>query len=200
MYISDLSGTSENSFEIGSDGVILELVNGKLEVKNQSGNLVNIKAKAPVEDDDVLTKLYFEENGGVTPVYGTQFQKNERTSQQTTTSTSWQQYLRLTSTLLPAGIYEIKYMWVWNFSKTNRAMSVRVQVDDSINLIAPGDGDSFFANPPDGGSDQRYLESGIGYVEFTSPAIHTIDMDFRSQQSNGTSRMKQGILSLIRVS
>lgn len=134
-------------------------------------------------------------------VFGSEYDYQEKTTLQSTSSTSWQQYTRLTTSSLPAGTYRIGWMYVWNYSDPADEWMARLQVDDTTDLINPGDATYPYQRHelPDGGIDQRYYNAGFRHVTLTA-GVHDIDLDFRSDEAADTARMYHGQIEIWRVS
>lgn len=134
-------------------------------------------------------------------VFGTEYDYEEKTTLQTTTSTSWQEYMSLTTASLSAGKYRIGWMYVWSYSDSNDEFMARVQVDNTTNLINPGDGTYPYhrQEPTDGGTDQRCYNYGFREVTLTA-GVHDIDMDFQSDETADTARMHHGQIEIWKVS
>lgn len=138
---------------------------------------------------------------GTGGVFGSEYDYEEKTTEQSTTSTSFQQYMRLATASLPAGTYRIGWMIVYNGSNGTVDAKVRLQVDDTTELINPGDSgdENMVEEIIDGGSDQRSVRSGFRHVSL-SAATHNIDLDFCCRASDGTIYMYHGQIELWRVS
>lgn len=132
-------------------------------------------------------------------VFGQNFHRASKTSSQSTTSSSYVNYLTLTTSNVPAGTYRIGWSSVFRQSSTSRDYSARVHVDNSINIIDPNNGGEIQVEPKDSGSDQRIPAAGFGYVTFATSGSHTIDYDFR-EQSGSTAYTYSAHLEFWRVS
>jgi len=120
------------------------------------------------------------------------FQYATRDSSLSTSSTSFQQYLRLTTGTLAAGIYRIGWNYTWRHSSASYDIRVRVQVDDTTTLLAHRE------EPKDSGSNQRRLNGAFKYIVLGAGS-HTIDMDFCRGGTSGTSYMYTGQIEIWRV-
>jgi hypothetical protein len=129
-------------------------------------------------------------------VFGSNYHYAEKTTSQSTTSTSFQQYTSLTTGTLPAGTYRIGWMVVGMNTGDSDHIKTRVQVDNTTNLIDPGGG---------GFCDNEYWSTTVrdvfcGFRRLTlSAAAHTIDIDF-STRSGGTAVLYHGQIELWRIS
>lgn len=117
--------------------------------------------------------------------FGSEHQEDEKTTSQSTSSTSFQQYFQMTTPSVPAGKYRFAFYATGRMSSTSYDARVRCQIDNS-NTIPNNDVGEFRQEHNDSGSDQRLGWSGFGYVTFGSAGAHNIDVDFRSSSSSGT--------------
>ena len=133
------------------------------------------------------------------PVFGQNYQKEERTDEITVGNTAtFLNYLTLTTPSLPIGEYLVGWFFVARRNNANNDFSARVQVDDVIDLIDPDNGGTMQVEHKDGGTNQRVPYSGFGTFTTTSAGTHTIDFDFRGQGA-GTSFVFQCVLTIWRV-
>jgi hypothetical protein len=110
----------------------------------------------------------------------------------TTTSTAYQQKLRLTTGAIEAGTYRVGWMYDWQMTSNNYNFDAQVQVDDTTTLM------NHVEEPQDTATTQRHQVSGFAYVDLTA-ATHNIDLDYRSSNTSGTSRIQNARLELWRV-
>lgn len=146
----------------------------------------------------VWTETTASGGGGV---FGQNSEYSEKTTQQSTSSQTYQQYLRHTTASLPAGTYRIGWMYVWRHSTTSADIKVRLQVDDTTHLINPGDaGDEHhLQEPQDSGSNQRFVNSGFRHLVLGA-GVRNIDIDFGvSQSEDGTAYIFHGQIEIWRV-
>ena len=62
-FYKKISGIIGSSLQIGKEGPIIKNLSNIIEFRNSNDtDFINIKAKDPVSDQDVLTKKYFEDN------------------------------------------------------------------------------------------------------------------------------------------
>jgi hypothetical protein len=132
-------------------------------------------------------------------VFGTEYQFATNNTEASTGSTTFQNYLTLTTPVIPAGTYRIGWFAVTRKSAASNDYSARVQIDDSIDLIDPANGGQIQVEHKDPGTNQRVPYSGFGEVTFATAGSHTIDYDYR-EQSGGTSFTYQVNLEIWRVS
>ena len=132
------------------------------------------------------------------PVFGQNYQKAERTDEQSTGSTTFQNYLTLTTPSIPAGEYIVNWFMVTRRSNTGADFSARVQVDDTIDLVDPANGGSIQVEHKDSGTNQRVPYSSHNTFTTLSAGTHTIDIDYR-EQGGGTSYVFHAVLTMWRV-
>jgi len=103
----------------------------------------------------------------------------EKTTSEATTAEEFQQYLKFTTPELSAGVYRIGFTFICRVDSTAKDMMVRAQVDDSIDLINPGDAIHPYMRVEyaDAESDQRNMHSGFRHVTLGA-GVHEVDIDF----------------------
>ena len=111
----------------------------------------------------------------------------------TTTSTTYQQKLRLTTESLSSGTYKIAWTYDWGMTSTNYSFQARVRVDSSTELT------SHLEEPKDGTVGQRRQVSSFATILLTS-GVHTIDIDYCTSNSAGTARIQNAKLEIWRYS
>lgn len=124
-------------------------------------------------------------------IWGTEFDQAADEDLDSTTSTTYQQKLRLSVTGLPAGTYRIGWTFGWAGSAANRTFKYRVQVDDTTDVFEQ------FSEPKDPGSDQNLPSGGFRYIALTS-GDHDIDLDY-GVVNNGTAYIRNARLEIWRV-
>jgi len=128
-----------------------------------------------------------------TSTFGSNFQTEISAGESTTTSTSFQQKLRMTTTSLPIGTYRIGWYYEWSFGSQSNDFLGRVQVDNTTTLM------EHQQEPKDSNSDQSTPASGFAYITFASATTHDIDLDYCSNDGS-TARIKNAKLEIWRVS
>lgn len=133
-----------------------------------------------------------DEGGGtakIENVFGSQNQDAEDETTSSTTSSTYQNKLNLTTGVLPAGRYRIGWYCEGAQSTTSDRFQMRVQIDDSDTLgqtmEETADTDDWM---PHGGYAYRNLSGSI-----------SIDMDWR-EQAGGTASIRRARLEIWRVS
>lgn len=124
------------------------------------------------------------------PVFGTEFSQASSDSESTTTSTSFQQKLRLTTASLPSGTYRIGWFYEWGMSSLTDFRS-QVQINDATTCMEG------FEEAVDAGADQYFPRGGHYY--HTGSGVLNIDLDY-CQNGGGTARIRRARLEIWRVS
>lgn len=182
---------------------------------NNGSNFVGLKAPAALAGNTpyTLPNAYPAANGqalvsttaGVMSwataggVFGDGYHYQEKTALQTTTSNAYQEYTKLTTAALAAGTYKIGWTVVWNYSTTGASIFYRVQVDDSVAVIDPGNGGEAVERPTNGATVTRHARSGSRNITLGA-GVHTVDIDFKTtNDAVDTARMYFGNIELWRV-
>jgi len=108
-----------------------------------------------------------------------------------TTNTSPQQKLRLTTPVVSAGTYRVAWYYEWKQSSPANECCCRVQVDDTTTVQE--------VNTSPNDSACYYPSGGFGYVVLTE-AAHTIDLDFWSSSAQHTAYIRRARLEIWRIS
>ena len=126
-------------------------------------------------------------------VFGGQFLSVESLGISTTTATTYQEKLKLTTPSLPAGDYVILWSTDYGNEFSNKSCQVRLQLNDSVLLSDIGSSvaiDDWFLN-----------SSGFSKVTLAS-GVHEIDIDFQRIAGGGggdTATIKNARLTLWQV-
>lgn len=129
---------------------------------------------------------------GLSGVSPAEFSRAQSLGASTTTSTSWQQKLRLSVLDIPAGTYRIGVSFVWAYTNASRNFQGRVQIDDTTTIW------EIIQEPADAGTDQRCPAAGFSYVAL-SAGDHDIDLDFRSSSFFDTAGIARAHIEFWRV-
>jgi hypothetical protein len=109
-----------------------------------------------------------------------------------TTSTNWQQKLRLVLTDLAVGKYKIDWYYEWAYSHGNSKFKARIELDDTDTCMET-------AVRPSESSVSDYRDgSGFAYVNLTGGSHH-IDLDYCSSKRGKTSYIRRARIALRRV-
>ena len=119
----------------------------------------------------------------------TEYYYAESEAVSSTTSTQFQQKLRLTTGSLSGGDYRINWSYAYSTTNNNRDMAVQIEIDDTTVIHDIN---------PDGRSNNYAQSGGFKLVTITS-GIHTIDLDFR-RVGNTTARLRHARLDIWKVS
>jgi len=134
------------------------------------------------------------------PVFGTEFAYVQSLGMSTTTSTAYQQKMRLNLSNLPLGTYLLTWSYQWNHNAIANDFEARIQLDDSpgaefIHKQEPKDsnGSSYLGS----GSDQRHCASW--QVVLSLSGNHFLDLDFRTSSAGVTSAIWNCCMTIWRV-
>lgn len=133
-------------------------------------------------------------------LFGANFQQVEKTAYEGNTTTSFAQYLRLTTASLPAGTYRIGWRYCWSHDSASNDFIGRVQLDDTTELMDP----RHLQEPNDnlgtgnGGTDQRHYLSSFRHVVLTS-GVHTVDIDYTTNSGGDESSIHSAGIEIWRV-
>lgn len=125
-------------------------------------------------------------------VFGSEFQEDSDDDISSTTSTSFQQKLRLTTGNLPTGKYRIGWSYEYRHTSTTADFRGRIQIDDIITIS------EIREESKDSGSDQ-WKPAG-GFYFYTGSGVTNIDLDFCRGGGSGTSSIRNARLEIWRVS
>ena len=167
--------------------------------KGDDGKLGEVQQDGTVVSTDV-NKLNFKEMivtdsgtlASVQNIFGSYFVEADRVETVSTTSSSCQTYLQLSTPILPEGKYRVGWFYTWRYSSTSSNFRASVEFDSIDCMIAHNQ------EIQDSGSDIRQNNSGFKYINITSGgSSHTIYLKFSSQYS--TAYMYEGRLEFWRV-
>lgn len=126
-------------------------------------------------------------------VFGNEYQSNRSDSESSTTSATYQQKVRLTTTTLTGGTYRIEWFFEHTMGGDDKQFGFRAQLDDTTTMtegIIEAKGQY---------TDSQW-RSVAGWDEQTlSAASHTIDVDYRDVGGD-TAYIRRARVSLWRVS
>ena len=128
----------------------------------------------------------------LTNIYGSYYDSGEDLSEQTTTSTSYENALTFTTSAVPSGTYRVGWSYEWK-GNTGRDFEARLQVDNSTTLMEVN------MEAKDNGS--WFGVGGFGNVTFDSNKDSTIiDFDFATEASDRTMTIRKLRLEFYRIS
>lgn len=128
-------------------------------------------------------------------IFGTQFQEGSSDGVSTTTSTTFQQKLRITTPVVPAGTYRIacSYNWLLSSNTAGRSFDGRIEVDDTTTIF------THQQRPANTDATGLWVAGGFAYIALTNDA-HTIDLDYRTTDGAATATISKAKLEVWRVS
>lgn len=135
---------------------------------------------------------------GAPVLHGTYFDYVDRSTTLTATTTTWVNYVTLTTQDLPAGRYRIAYSAVGRNSSAGGDWRTRINVDSGTFFVtAPNQGGYVGAESKDAGGDQRMTHAGFRWITLTA-GVHTIAMEL-SQAGGGTATHYYGSIEIWRI-
>lgn len=127
------------------------------------------------------------------PVFGQNFQEASDLTLSQTTSTSFQQKLRMTTSSLPVGKYRIGFVYTWQYGLASNDFKARIQVNDTDTIMEHQE------EPKDQYSNQIVYNSGFIYYTVSSAQSLNIDLDYCGNSGN-TASIANARLEIWRVS
>ena len=164
----------ESSVGIASQDEGTAVPGGPFDTINFTGNVSASNAGGGLLQIDVPFTL---------PVFGGGYHYEERTTIGSTSSTSFQNYLTMTTASLAAGTYRVGVALVWRQASASDKFSARVLMDGSPIIWDPSGTGEIQQEPKDAAGDQRHPASGFQHLNLTS-GVHVIDLEFRQQDGN----------------
>jgi len=138
---------------------------------------------------DGTNSISISELVNVVDNFGKEYQYVESLGESSTTSTSMQQKLRLTTSSLPAGTYRIGWSYEYGQSGISDSFGARVQIDDVTTIMQA------LIEIKD--TTDEIPSSGFAVVSLSS-GVHFIDLDFNAE--TGTSYIRNARLEIWRIS
>jgi len=128
--------------------------------------------------------------GNAVPVFGSEYQYISDETESTTTSTTFQNKLTLTTPLIPAGFYKADI----TFEVTNESGDKPVVTEITLN----GDqlNESLYAPKFE---DEYLLTTSFAAQNLTND-VQVIELNYRSTSEGGTAKIRNARLELFRVS
>lgn len=121
-------------------------------------------------------------------IFGSAFSTVSDDSTSSTTSTTYQQKLRMaTSSLVASAVYRIGWYYEWQYRSSTHDIRVRGQVNDATTFFEQQE------EPQDIGVDQWHVGSGFYYYTASTSAPINIDIDYSSTSNNQSSIRKTRI-------
>ncbi len=124
----------------------------------------------------------------------TDYEYAERTTELTTTSETYIEYMRMTTSDLPAGDYRIAYFFCWAGQLSSRDVFVKIELDDTTVI------DAVNQEPSQPTAEGSIISSGFKKVTL-SAGVHTIDIDFHREAGNPVHdcTLRIGRLEIMRI-
>jgi hypothetical protein len=154
-------------------------------------------ANGMVRYNTTTNKLEGYENGGWADlvqstggVFGNNFQQASNDAESSTTSSTFQQKLRMTTSSLPSGTYRIGYSVEGRCNSTSVSLALQVQINDTTTI-----GEALVES-----QDVANYDDYNGFYYFTGSGVLNIDLDYRSSSAGTTSFVRRARLEIWRVS
>lgn len=120
-----------------------------------------------------------------------QYQYAESLGISSTTATTFQTKVTLTTPSIPAGTYRIGWVYACSHSVADRRSEYRVLID-GVQV--------YITDPEIGRTGAYWPGSGFHHISFVSSATHTIELQYRRQSASSfTVNIKEGRLEIWRV-
>lgn len=118
----------------------------------------------------------------------------ERNTELTTTSTTYIEYLKLTTSSLAAGDYRIGWFFCWAGEVSSRNVYVQIELDDTTTI------DEVSQEPQEPTAEGSIVSSGFKKVTLGA-GVHTFDMDLHREAGNPSKNVSLfvGRLELMRI-
>ncbi len=163
-------------------------------IKDEGGNVVNTPHDALNFVGDGVTVT--DGGSGIATitiggsVFGSEFTRAEALSETSTSSSSPQQKLRMTTGSLPSGTYRVGWSYSWWIDDTGKAGRYRLQMNDATQLMyhSQRNNEKVAVNHP-----------GSGFAYVTISGVNTFDLDYWSESDKDT-YISDARLELWRVS
>jgi len=181
----------------GAEQTLLDAI-----VENHDGTPLPEEAILPTGDlesdmvtisDGEGTAVWININDLMYDILGSNEFETSSETESTTTSTSWQQKLRLELTDLTAGKYRIDWYYEWAYSNGNFQFRSRIQIDDNDTYMEQE------VRPTPASTDKYRDSSGFAYMNLTG-GDHDIDLDYCSSKNGKTAYIRRARISARRVS
>jgi hypothetical protein len=127
------------------------------------------------------------------PVFGTQLTTADDESTSTTTSTTFQTKLTLTTNNLPAGVYIIFWNYYWAYSSTANSFEARVLRDGSAVEALHRE------EPQDTSLTQARGHTGLDVMSLAA-GVHTFDLQYRNTAGGNTAQIEHVHMVFYRLS
>lgn len=135
-----------------------------------------------------------------TDVFGTEYADQVSAAVSTTTSTTFQQKMRLSVSTIPAGRYRLEVSYMWNHDSIANDFEARVQQDDTTDLYfhkeEPTDSLGSFGAT---GTNQRVATSKTILLDLAA-GDYDFDLDYRTDSGGDESSIWDAVMTFWRVS
>ena len=190
-YVGNLNFTGGVNITQDSTGSVnIEILSNPVSIKKDgtvvSNPIESINFTGPVSVTEPTSK-----NVDVAILFGANYQTASSETDSSTTSTTYQQKLRMTTLSLPSGTYRIGWYYEAQHRDDRDDFMGRVQINDTTTLM------EHQLESKDNGSDQWCPVSGFYY--HTGSGVLNIDIDYASSVNAKTSVIRRARLEIWRV-
>lgn len=141
-------------------------------------------------DSTQLTGLKWETLLNNNETFGGYFKSAEHLTESSTTSTNFQQKLRLTTDSLSSGDYIILYSYQYKLINIIKPIEIQIELDDTTVLY------NFIGTT----STKNYIQNSGFIVTTLTTGIHDIDLDYKSTQNGKSVTIKDLHICVWKVS
>lgn len=142
--------------------------------------------------DSAGVEVDLTQTGGGSSIFGSEYQTAESAAVSSTTSETFQQKLRLTTSSLTGGTYRVGWYYNWNHSDNKSSFASRVQIDDATTIH------NHLEEPHEDAPEQLQTVCGF-YHGALSSGVHTIDIDYRTTDNGKTTSISNARIEFWRV-
>ena len=127
-----------------------------------------------------------------TTVFGQNFQQEESLTLSSTTSTTYQTKLTLTTASVPPGTYRLGWTYSWSHGSTGSDFEARIRENGTDIMLHAQE-------PQDSGTDQLHRHSGFHYTTVASTGSQTYTLQYRTDSGGTTAYIQRVMMEFWRV-
>ncbi len=175
-------------------------------VKGSKGDSGSLTGNTGVYSDTfsglTTTAVYYGDGSnltGIAAIFGSQYYSDETLAESNTTNTSAgsntsNPRANITTSSIPSGTYRIGWSLEWKASSQDHQWNGRVRVDDTTNIM------EMASEPAKENKDEWRAIGGFGNQTFGSSGVHTVEMDWWTENISGTAYIRKARIEFWRVS
>jgi hypothetical protein len=184
---STARGAKGDKGDTGS-GSTIAIEEDDTQIEDQCSTL-NFEGNVDVVDEGGGKVTINVTNGDGANVFGTEYAYASSETLSSTTSTSYQQKLRLSVTGVPEGEYHVGWSFEWRVSNNSHEMKVRVQLDDADDL----------GRVELSCNQANKTQPASGFKKVSLNGDHDIDLDYCATHASHAASIGRARLGLWRV-